>query len=216
MKRFHFITLFIATCIFLQAGAQENKVEYLIKYDLASILGDQVTNSSGIQLGTELMLDPKQSLAFDVMYIFPCESCKQPYTTITSRDTRGWMISSEYRFYLVRGKHKASGFHLGPQILFQHTKSEMRETYNEGIENIYTVSRDLLATHAMAGYQFRLGGPFFFNPAFGLGLRLISSRTENKQGTDSGQHEFPYDKDFESGSKWFPGFTFNLKFCLKL
>ena len=61
-----------------------------------------------------------------------------------------------------------------------------------------------------------LQDPFFFDPSLGLGLRYISSRNENKKGNDSGQYEYPYNKDYESGAKWFPSFIMNLKIGLKL
>ncbi|MDT8392490.1 MAG: DUF3575 domain-containing protein [Bacteroidales bacterium] len=216
MKKIHFITFIIIALISMRAGAQTNKTDFMIKYDFISLLGDQVTNSMGIQLGAEIPLNSSQSVAMDAMYIFPCQSCDQPYTSIYTEKTSGWMLSAEYRHYIIPGKQSLSGFHLGPQILFQHTKSEMRETYGGGIENHYQVYRDLLAAHVMAGYQLRITGPLYFNPALGLGARFISSRNENKKGTDSGQHEYPYDKDFESGSKWFPGIHINIKLGLKL
>ncbi len=188
----------------------------IIKYDLISLLGDQVTNSMGVKLGFELALQDDRSLGADLMYIFPCSSCGQSYTTVKTEKTTGFMLSAEYRFYLFRGKHPLSGFHLGPQLEYQFTRSEMNETYDNGILNTYQVYRNLVATHAMAGYQFRVTGPLYFNPALGVGLRYISSRNENKKGDDPGQHEFPYNKDFETGAKWFPSITINIKIGLKL
>ncbi|MEN8224745.1 MAG: hypothetical protein ABFS05_05225, partial [Bacteroidota bacterium] len=142
--------------------------------------------------------------------------CEKAYTGITTEKTNGYLLSAETRHYIFPGKQTLSGFHLGPQIIYQYTKSEMMETYDGGIENSYQVYRHLLAAHAMAGYQLRIAGPVFFNPSLGLGFRYISSRNENKKGPDSGQHEYPYDKDYESGNKWFPSFTVNIKIGLKL
>ena len=216
MKKIYFSSAIILLSI-CQLKAQENKhIEYMIKYDLISLLGDQVTTSLGIQFGTEVMYKRSRSLVVDAMYIFPCAGCDRPYTTITTESTYGWMISGAHRFYLSKPKISPSGFHLGPQVFYQHTKSEMRETYDGGIENYYHVYRDLVAAHVMAGYQLRIVGSLYFNPAVGLGTRFISSRNKNKKGTDSGQHEFPYDKDFESGSAWFPSFNINIKLGLKL
>jgi hypothetical protein len=165
----------------------------------------------GIMLGFEHLLNQNSSVAFDAMYIFPCSACGKPYTSITTDKTNGFSLSGEYRLYLVPGKQEATGFHLGPQVYYQYTIADMPETYDGGKENIYQVYRCLLATHVMAGYQLPLIGPFVFNPSIGLGFRFISSRNENKSGNDSGQHEFLYNKEYESGSQWFPSFKFNIK-----
>ena len=217
MKNLYFFIILIIVIMTNQLKAQENEnMGYIIKYDLISLLGDQVTNSSGIKLGVEMVYNQSRSIAIDAMYIFPCASCTRAYTTITSASTYGWLLAAEYRYYLVYGKRPLSELHLGPQIFYQHTKSEMRETYDGGLENQYQVYRDLVAAHAMVGYQLRIAGPVYFDPAIGLGLRFISSRNENKKGADSGQHEYPYDKNFESGSEWFSSFNFNIKIGLKL
>ena len=210
------IPLFILMLSYTSIYAQESNRDWIIKYDLTSLLGDGVTNSMGVMLGFEHFLDDNRSFTMDAMYIFPCSSCNVPYTKIHTEKTNGFSVAGEFRFYLYQGKEASTGFHLGPQVLYQHTVAEIRETYDGGIENFYQVYRDLLSAHAMAGYQLQLAGPLFFNPSLGLGLRYISSRNENKKGTDSGQHEFPYDKDYESGSQWFPSIVINLKIGLKL
>lgn len=216
MKRTYIILLALLSINMIQVNAQSNKMDLFLKYDLVSLLGDQVTNSMGVQLGMEIFHKESRSIAVDAMFIFPCRSCQNPYTRISTESTFGFMISGEYRYYLLNGNHSPGGFHLGPQILYQHTKSEMRETYEGGIENQYQVYRDLMAAHVMAGYQLRITGPLYFNPAVGIGIRFVSSRNQNKKGSDSGQHEYPYDKDFESGSKLFPGININIKLGLKL
>ncbi len=196
--------------------SQENSRSWMIKYDFTSLLGDKVTNSMGAMLGLEYSAGGNRSFEFDAMYIFPCSSCGKSYTSITAEKTNGLLLSAESRYYLFPGKHLFTGFHLGPQVYYQYTRSEMRETYDGGTENFYQVYRNLLAAHAMAGYQLRITGPLYFNPAIGLGFRYISSRNENKKGADSGQHEYLYNKDFESGSEWFPSITINLKIGIKL
>ena len=214
--------LLILACIFYSFLSQAqtsdglNRKGIIMKYDLISLLGDQVTNSMGVQLGVEFSAGKNKSLEVDLMYIFPCASCSRPYTSIHTEKVNGIQLSGEYRFYLFSGEKPFSGFHLGPQVLWQHTLAGMHETYNNGVNNDYEVFRDLFTTHAMAGYQFRIVGPLHFDPALGLGLRYISSRNEGKKGEGSGQHEFPYDKDYESGAKWFPSITINLKIGLKL
>jgi hypothetical protein len=216
MKKSLIPFLLISLLNLINLSAQNNKMDFLIKYDFISLLGDQVTSSMGFQLGAELHIREKQSLSMDAMYIFPCQSCQGAYTRINTESTYGYMLASEYRFYLLGGDHQISGLYLGPQILFQHTKSVLRETYESGVDNQYQVYRNLMAAHVMTGYQFRISGPLFFNPALGVGIRFVNSRNLNKKGTDSGQHEFPYDKDFESGSKWFLGFNACIKLGIKL
>lgn len=211
-------TLFIIMLITLHPiWSQEDKEnDLIIKYDVISLLGDQVSNSSGVRLGLEVMYSSDRSLAFDVMFVFPCASCTGAYYTIETERTVGFMVSADHRFWLYRADIPISGFHLGPRLAYQFTQSEMSETYDNGTPNNYHVYRHMIGLHAMAGYQFRIVGPIYFNPEIGFGTRYISSRDEGKIGDDPGQHEFPYDKDYESGSKWFPSIDFNLKIGLKL
>jgi hypothetical protein len=209
-----------AICIFLttlspaQTTTEQGRSP-LLKYDFVSLLGDGVTTSMGIKLGIELPVKDKQSIEFDVMYIFPCASCDH-YLTINTEKTNGFMLTAEYRFYLYPGKPPSTGFHLGPQMMYQYTIATLAETYDNGIPNDYQVFRNLWAIHAMVGYQLKVAGPLYFDPAIGLGTRFISSRNENKKGTEPGQYEFPYEKLYDTGAKWFPSYTFNIKIVFKL
>ena len=187
----------------------------IIKYDVISLLGDQVSNSMGVRLGLEWMNGERKSLNADIMYIFPCSSCGGTYTRIETEKTVGLMLSAEYRFYLFTGSSVFTGFHLGPQLAYQYTKADLNETINRA-PNTYQVYRHMFIAQAMAGYQLKVAGPLYFDPSIGLGLRYISSRTENKLGQDSGQYEYIYNKDYESGAKWFPGFDISIKIGFKL
>lgn len=189
---------------------------WLLKYDVISLLGDQVSSSMGVRLGVEFMTGRDQSLSADIMYIFPCTSCGEAYTRIETEKTVGFLISADYSFYLITGKQAFSGFHLGPRLAYQFTQADMYETYQNGIPNTYQVYRNMIAAHAMAGYQIRIAGPLYFDPALGFGFRFISSRNENKMGDDPGQHEFIYNKDYESGAQFFPSFDISIKIGLKL
>ena len=209
----------IISMLALSANAQEEKNTrkgFLIKYDLISLLGDQVSNSMGVRLGFERMTVKDQSIAADIMYIFPCKNCGEGYTKIETEKTVGFLISASYCFYLFNREVPFNGFHLGPQLAYQYTRAELFETYNEGVPNTYEVYRNMLTVHAMAGYQIRIAGSIYFDPALGLGFRYISSRNENKKGSDPGQHEFPYDKDYESGAAWFPSIDISIKIGIKL
>lgn len=208
-------------CLFIVATAasQESplgKPGFMLKYDVISLLGDQVSKSAGVRLGIEFAAGNNSSIETDVMFIFPCASCGKPYTTINTESTRGFSLSAGYRYYLFSEDPGFKGFHIGPQILYQYTESDMPETYDNGISNTYFVYRNLLAFHAMAGYQLRIAGLLMFNPVVGIGTRYISSINANKKQSGTGQHEFPYNKDYENGSQWFPSVIIELKIGLKL
>jgi len=219
MKKFSTI---IITAIFslhvltLSGQAESAKPGFTAWYDLMSLLGDQVSNSTGIGIGAEVATWPGQGLEAGLMYIFHCASCGKPYTSITTDDMRGYRISAAYRFYVFQSKTPMSGFHLGPAAEYQHTAYEMDETYGGGIPNTYRVYRNLVAAHAMAGYRIRVAGPLYLDPELGLGIRYISSRNEGKMGAGPGQHEFLYNKDFESGAQWFPSIQASIKIGFKL
>ena len=206
------IILWLGLC----AYSQEDANPVILKYDLVSLLGDQVTNSAGILLGLEKFIRPRHSVNLDAMYIFPCAGCGKSYTSINTESTKGLSVSAGARYYPFVKNGTATGFFFGPLFSYQFTRSEMWEASDTDGENHYQVYRSLFSAHVMAGYQIRIIGPFFFDPSIGLGTRFVSSRNENKTGTDSGQHEFLYDKDFESGSKWFPSLTFSIKIGLKI
>jgi hypothetical protein len=188
----------------------------MLKYDVISLLGDQVSNSTGIRLGAEIKNPGNRSLEFDAMFIFPCTSCGGAYYTVETEKTVGFMVSADRRFWLYSGRQAFSGFHVGPRLAYQYTQAEMYETYDNGTPNTYFVYRNMGTLHVMAGYQLCIAGPLYFDPELGIGLRYISSWNKDKKGNDPGQHEFPYDKDYESGSKWFPSFDFNIKLGIKL
>jgi len=97
----------------------------ILKYDVISLLGDQVSNSMGVRLGAEIMYDDKKSLVFDAMYIFPCNSSGGAYTKVETENTVGFMVSADYRFYLFQREHAIGGFHIGPRLAYQFTRSEM-------------------------------------------------------------------------------------------
>jgi len=212
------LATFIGILVFT-ANAQEEKdmkKGFIIKYDLISLLGDQVSNSMGVRLGFEGMTAKDQSISADIMYIFPCKNCGEAYTKIETEKTVGFLISTSYSFYLFNRDIPFRGFHVGPQLAYQYTQSEMLETYDQGVPNTYEVYRNMFTAHAMAGYQMRIAGPLYFDPALGFGLRYISSRNKSKKGSDPGQHEFPYDKDYESGASWFPSIDISIIIGLKL
>ena len=219
MKQFCIILCMAISMLTNTVNAQQKQAEsnsLFIKYDLISLMGDQVTTSMGVKLGIEIPTGVKTSLETDLMYIFPCQSCGKAYTSIQTSSTNGFLISSNYRFYLYQGKADGSGFHLGQQMEYQYTVSDLDETYDEGIANTYKVYRNLFALHALAGYRLKIAGPLYFNPSAGIGIRYISSWNKGKKGNGSGQYEFFYNKDFESGSKFFPSVLINLKIGLKL
>jgi hypothetical protein len=214
------ITVLISTLIMIsnKMNAQESNKDQqgcIIKYDVISLLGDQVSNSMGVRMGLEWMTVEKQSVAADIMYIFPCKSCGGTYTRVETEKTVGFLLSAAYRFYLFEGSSYLSGFHLGPQLAYQYTKADMAETSN-GVPNTYQVYRNMFTLHAMTGYQLKIAGPLYFDPSLGIGLRYISSRNKNKVGTGAGQYEYIYNKDYESGASWFFSFDISIKLGIKL
>jgi hypothetical protein len=93
-------SLLILACIFYsvladaQTSDNSNNNGFVIKYDLISLLGDQVSNSMGIQLGIEFPAKANRSMEVDLMYIFSCASCSQPYTTIHTENVNGIQLSA--------------------------------------------------------------------------------------------------------------------------
>lgn len=218
MRNLLFITLWVS-CILMatQIMAQTNETEgntWMIKYDFISLMGDGITSSMGVKLGVEIPLKNNQSFEFDAMYIFPCEACKVAYFRIQTEKTNGIMLTAEYRFYLLHRPAPMGGFHLGPQVFYTYTKADMLET-PEKPSTTYHVYRNLVAAHAMVGYQAKMARRLYFDPSIGIGLRYISSWNDNKLEDGSDQYEFPYNKLYESGSQWFPSVTLNIKFAFK-
>ena len=216
MKKLNILTIIMFISFHPIWSQEGEKNGLIIKYDVISLLGDQVSNSAGIRLGAEVRNGSNRSLVFDAMFIFPCQSCGGAYYTVETEKTVGFMVSADHRFWLYSGKKAFSGFHVGPRLAYQYTRAEMYETYDNGTPNNYFVYRNMGTIHVMAGYQLWIAGPLYFNPELGIGLRYISSWHKDKKGGEPGQHEFPYDKDYESGSKWFPSFDFNIKLGIKL
>jgi hypothetical protein len=180
------------------------------------LLGDQVSNSLGVRVGFEHRPGSKHAYGADIMSVFPCKTCGQAYARVKSEMTVGVLVSAEYRNYLFTGKTSCDGFHLGPRLAYQFTVSELNETLGSNIQNAYDVKRHMVTAHMMAGYQLQVTGPLYLDPSLGLGIRYISSRSPDKKGTDPGQKEFPYNKDFESGRKFFPSVDISIALGLKI
>lgn len=218
MRNLLFITLWVSCILIALPGmAQTSETEkspWMLKYDFMSLMGDGVTNSMGVKLGVEIPLKNNQSFEFDAMYIFPCAICNSDYFRIKTEKTNGFTLTAEYRFYLLHRPAPMGGFHLGPQIFYTYTKADMLET-TKGQPNTYHVYRNLVSAHAMVGYQAKMARRLYFDPSIGIGLRYISSWNDNKIEAGSDQYEIPYNKPYESGSKWFPSFTINIKIAFK-
>lgn len=218
MKTLLFISLWISCILITVPGmAQTSETEdkpWMIKYDFMSLMGDGTTTSMGVKLGVEIPLKNNQSFEIDAMYIFPCAACKTDYFRIKTEKTNGFTLTAEYRFYLLHRPAPMGGFHLGPQVFYTYTKADMLDT--PGIPSTtYHVYRNLVAAHAMVGYQARMARRLYFDPSIGIGLRYISSWNEYKIEDGSDRYEFPYNKPYEWGSQWFPSVTINIKFAFK-
>ena len=115
--------------------SQQKTSGVIIKYDIMSLLGDQVTNSMGIMMGVEYFAKKDKSFSLDAMYIFL-------HVLIVGSLIQVLVLKKPMVFhYQLRtdttsfpGKSPFTGFHLGPQVHYQYTIAEMRETYNGGVE----------------------------------------------------------------------------------
>jgi len=187
---------------------KESKSVKIIKFDISSLMGDGVTNSSGIQLGIESELKDNLSFEQDLMYIFKFDRNYSGFFDIDVENIYGLKSVSELRYYLKKYiEPKLTDVYLAPNLIFQYTNA-LRKQYDENhIPNSYHVNRFVFALHGKIGLQFILYKNLILDIAAGFGTRYISSNSIGEKYDYIDESEYPYGKLYNTGSKWFPSMT---------
>jgi hypothetical protein len=193
----------------------ENKAIYL-KYDFASIVGDGVTNSCGVQLGLEFEMNDNIGFEQDLMYIFTADWQNNGYYEIEVEKVNGLKSITELRFYRYsKDNRKLKGPYVAPNLIFQYTEATREAKDENHAVYSYNVGRFVFALHGKFGYQSKLYRKIYFDLACGPGIRYISSKSQNKKISYSTTYEFPYSKDYDTGSEWFLSINFSFKIAYK-
>ncbi|MBI9039439.1 MAG: hypothetical protein JEY97_15000 [Bacteroidales bacterium] len=196
---------------------KEHKSIKIIKYDITSLMGDGVTNSSGIQVGIELELKDNFSFEQDLMYIFGLDKNDIGYFEIDVENVYGLKSVSELRYYLKHGiEPKLTGVYLAPNLILQYTNALRKQLDENHISNSYHVNRFVFALHGKLGIQFVLYKNLFLDISAGFGIRYISSNSFGEKNDYISEYEYPYNKTYNTGSNWFPSITGGFRLGYKL
>jgi hypothetical protein len=176
----------------------------VIKYGLASLAGDWVTNSMGIQFGFEMELDKNKSFEQDLVYIFGVDdNGSNLYVYVDN--IYGFKSNSELRFYLDKDPAlPLNGFYLAPAFVFQYTRAERSQTLDSYEKNNYDVIRYFTALNMKFGFQTPIWKNFLFDLSVGGGIQYIHSRTIDKE-PDNITEKYYFNTEYDSGSGWIMG-----------
>jgi uncharacterized protein YxeA len=214
------LVLLFVICSFFVFGQNqsdiENKPVKIIKFDISSLMGDQVTNSSGIQLGLEIELKDNLSFEQDLMYIFKYDRSYKRYFEITCENINGIKSVSELRYYFKKDiDPKFTDIYMAPNLILQYTNAIREENDEYGTPNNYQVNRFVFALHGKIGLQFALYKNLYLDISTGLGVRNISSNAIGKKSNNNNEHEFLYGKLYDNGSEWFISLTGSFRLGFK-
>jgi hypothetical protein len=188
-----------------------NRKTKVIKYGLAGLAGDWVTNSMGIQFGLEIELDKNKSFEQDLMYIFGVDD-NGSNLYVYVENIYGFKTNSELRFYMDKDPaFPLNGFYLAPAFVFQYTRAERSQTVDSGEKNNYDVNRYFTALNIKFGFQTPIWKNFLFDMLVGGGIQYIHSRSINKE-PENASEKFYFNTEYDSGSGWVigPALSLNL------
>ncbi len=220
MKRlFKFWSVFIwcmAILVFYPANifsqnelVTETKPDKIIKFDIVGLMGDGVTNSSGIQLGVEMELKKSFSFEQDLMYIFKFDSDNPPFFETEVENILGLKSVSEFRYYFKKDiDPKLTDVYIAPGLILQYTTASRKQSDKLQNTNNYIVNRFVFAFHGKLGIQFELYKNLLLDISAGLGIRYVSSNSSGEKDGYIYGPEYVYGKKYNSGSQWqFPSMT---------
>ena len=197
----------IISCISVFGQEKSDISDYqtkVIKYGLAGLAGDWVTNSMGIQFGFEMELDKNKSFEQDLMYIFGVDD-NGSNMYIYVDNIHGFKTNSELRFYLDKDPaFPLNGFYLAPAFVFQYTRGERSQTLDSYEKNNYDVIRYFTALNMKFGFQTPIWKNFLFDLSVGGGIQYINSRTIDKE-PDNITEKYYFNTEYDSGSGWIMG-----------
>ena len=171
------------------------------------MLGDYITASIGIPIDIEIKI--KNNLSFDQKFTYIVKagdnmpnSPNMASLTHNIENINGIRTDSEIKRYLNE-RNNFTGFYLSTHLLYQYTDSKIMMG---GFQKTY---RNLIALHEKIGWQSISKNGFVFDVAIGIGTRYIYSKS-NCTNQLYIFNEYPYNKPYQYGSKWF--FSFNGSF----
>lgn len=166
--------------------------------------GDYVTNSMGIQAGAEFRLKNDLGLQCDLRYIFDMDRQKeygQLYVDVD--DVVGFAISTEVKKYVRQYKNELKEGYFGGQALLLHTVA---------YQDDHQIKRTKIGLYAIIGWKYIAKSGFLFETMAGFGPQLIISNSDDNVPDGYYQStEFPWPKQYDSGTSLFPDFTWNVR-----
>ena len=111
-----------------------------------------------------------------------------------------------------------TGYYYAGNVFYQNTNTERNETLltpvNDLTSNVYDVSRNVYSANLKFGYQCIKKYGLAIDYSIGFGAQYISSSSSGKIGDTSvnNERDFPWRKQFDSGSGIYPHICYQLKF----
>ena len=212
----------IILIVSMQVHAQKDSSKVVPEKDYKNIIKLNITSwilySNGIQINYERLLSNHSSITVfggPIEFPMPTVIANSPLNFDKNKSKSGFVIGSEYRFYLSKENKDAAphGVYLAPFISYYHFNNQRygRDTTNQD-NLILNTSMDFLNIGGELGYQFVIKKRFvidcvMFGPAitsyyFGVKLSGSTSGDYSQQVQDileAIKQKYPLLKDLSNG-----------------
>ncbi len=198
-----FSLLFLTICGYAQDTIESRKC-VAISISLAGFGGDYVSNSMGIQAGVEFRLKNNLSMQCDLRYIFEVGmSTGYGQLNVDVDDLNGIAINTEVKKYIWRNTNEMKGGYIGAQGIILHTIA---------LQDNHQINRTKIGLSAIIGWKYIAKSGFLFETNAGLGVQLIISNSDDNVPVGYYQSkEFPWSKQYDSGTSLLPDLTWNVR-----
>jgi hypothetical protein len=181
---------------------QTQKKIFDVSISLEGFGGDYVTNSMGVQAGVDFRISKKTSMQWDARYIFDVPGLKSYYLNNVDK-LQGLAIGNTLKYYAWKFGDKLQGGYYGSKLFI---------IYTEASRYGYTVKRGRIGAYAILGWKYIDKSGFLFEASGGMGIQLISSKSTGDLYQSYYQStEFPWSKEYNSGTSFFPDITVNIR-----
>jgi hypothetical protein len=212
------LTIIVFFMTFCSSQAQTGS-GMLIKTSPFSLLPSMVTNHGFLVFGIEKKIKNRISFSQDLGYLIYYGE-RSDIWDIRVKDVSGFTLRSEIRRYFGDNESDYTGFYLGFHFMFNYSRATRTQTVVDypraAYHHDYYVKRNVSAVHVTAGHQVHMNSRFTFDISSGLGIRRISSYSENKMERSIIEFEIPYNKPYDEGTRFFPSVITNVKFGYRI
>lgn len=207
------LVLFSGSLIYSQPsesfGSQEKSGDYILKFSLSDLLTGMTFESTTIQFGLEKGISKNQTIEGQIGYLFHAFQ-GSGFLNVDLTGGYGFALETEFKNYFSDNRiNSFSGHYVSLDLLYRFFYAE-REERGE-ILNQYSVYRNECGVFLKYGFQTMAISGFVSDFSIGAGWRYLTSNSDNQYQLYVTESEFPYNKEFNNGTRSFFSVTAAIK-----